>query len=317
MRHADIAQIVDGTIKEVDDELKSYLISNRQPSKSFQFPPKIYQDKRQKSGQIQRHCLHDWFDKFTFLAYSESLDGLFCLCCVLFPVRAHQGTRAKNLIEAPYQNWKKALEDFKTHSCLEYHKDSMARMQAFLSTSENTASRIENKITSNAAATIERNRRFLKSILRVIEYLGRQGLALRGHRDDGNINDDEVINKGNFKALLNVMCDTDEPLRSHLETCKKNATYISKTTKNSLLDCIRDFFQGQIIEQVMSQDSGPFYGLVADEVTDSANWEQLGIVVRYMKDNIPVEKLLEYVKCEDIRGETIADLIINCFMFVI
>ena len=46
------------------------------------------------------------------------------------------------------------------------------------------------------------------------------------------------------------------------------------------------------------------YFLSADEVIGSSNWEQLGIVERYVKSSIPVEKLLEYVKCENIRGNT-------------
>ena len=40
-------------------------------------------------------------------------------------------------------------------------------------------------MTNSASETVERNWRFLKSILRALEYLGRQGLALRGRRDDG------------------------------------------------------------------------------------------------------------------------------------
>lgn len=78
------------------------------------------------------------------------------------------------------------------------------------------------------------------------------------------------------------------------------------------MDCVRDFIQGEIAKEVNQQDSGSYYGLVADEVTDSANWEQLGIVIRYSKHNRPIERLIEYVKCESIRGETIADLIIAC-----
>ena len=53
------------------------------------------------------------------------------------------------------------------------------------------------------------------------------------------------------------------------------------------------------------------YRLLVDEVTDSVSWEQLGIiVVRYVKDNRPTERLLEYPKCPNIRGATIADVII-------
>ena len=196
------------------------MIENRRPPKSFLFPGKEYKDKRCVSGVMKRHCKHNWLDTFTFLAYSKAQDGLFCICCVLFPVKARQGSRANNLIKAPYRNRKDAQQDFREHSSLEYHKDSFARMQAFMETATNPTSRIDHSISSQTAAAIECNRRFLKSILRAITYLGKQGQALRGNHDDGMLDDDETINKGNFRELLSVMCQTDDDLRSHLETCQ-------------------------------------------------------------------------------------------------
>ena len=65
--------------------------------------------------------------------------------------------------------------------------------------------------------------------------------------------------------------------------------------------------QGMIVDEINQQQ----FGLVADEVTESSNWQQHGVVVRYVKDDRPIERLLEYVKCPNIRDETIADLIIN------
>ena len=38
-------------------------------------------------------------------------------------------------------------------------------------------------------------------------------------------------------------------------------------------------------------------------MTDCANWEQLGIVIRYVYQQKPVERLIEPVKCDNIRGE--------------
>ena len=83
--------------------------------------------------------------------------------------------------------------------------------------------------------------------------------------------------------------------------------YISKTTLNTLLERIKIYMQGKIVDEINQQQ----FGLVADEVTDSANWEQLGIVVRCVKDDRSIKRLLEYVKCPNIRGTTIADLIIK------
>ena len=85
-------------------------------------------------------------------------------------------------------------------------------------------------------------------------------------------------------------------MKKHLQSCPKTATYrsISKTTQNDLLQCIADFVKGKIVEEVKGEAAGSYYAVIADEVTDSSNWEQLGIVLRYPKDNAPAERLLEY-----------------------
>ena len=50
----------------------------------------------------------------------------------------------------------------------------------------------------------------------------------------------------------------------------------------------------------------------ADEVRDVSNVEQLGVVIRYIKDNAPVERLVEFVACEDIRGAAICQNLLDC-----
>ena len=65
--------------------------------------------------------------------------------------------------------------------------------------------------------------------------------------------------------------------------------------------------QGKIVDEINQEQ----FGLVADEVADSANWEQLGIVVKYVKDDRPTGILLKYLKCLNIRGATISNLIIK------
>ena len=53
------------------------------------------------------------------------------------------------------------------------------------------------------------------------------------------------------------------------------------------------------------------FGLVADEVTDNANWEQLDIVVKYVKDDRHIKRLLKYVKCLNICGAAIVDVTVT------
>ena len=97
----------------------------------------------------------------------------------------------------------------------------------------------------------------------------------------------------NYKALIQLRIDAgDTDLDRHLKTCSKRATYLSKTTQNELLQCIREVIQAEIVH-------------------DISNWEQLGIVFRYIKNKEPVERLLEFVECESVTGENICAVILK------
>ena len=49
--------------------------------------------------------------------------------------------------------------------------------------------------------------------------------------------------------------------------------------------------------------SSKFYAVEADEVTDTSNWEQLGVVLRYIQNDEAKERLIAFTECEGIRGE--------------
>ena len=66
-----------------------------------------------------------------------------------------------------------------------------------------------------------------------------------------------------------------------LKNLKKNATLVSKTIQNELLSCVRKYIL-ECINKEINEEGTPYFGVVADEVTDCANWEQLVIVIRYV-----------------------------------
>ena len=43
--------------------------------------------------------------------------------------------------------------------------------------------------------------------------------------------------------------------------------------------------------------------MVADKMTNCVNWEQLGILIRYIYQQKPAPRLTEYVKSDKIKGE--------------
>ena len=143
---------------------------------------------------------------------------------------------------------------------------------------------------------------------------GRHGIAIRSHRDD-NTSATTSLHMGNFKELLKFRVDADDKLlQEHLSSCANNASYTSKTAQGELLYCIKTFIQKIIVDEVKSQAIGPYFGVQCDEVTDSSNWEQLGIVLRYTTpDSRPIERLLEFVACEEITGAAISEKILQAF----
>ena len=297
-------------IKKIDNdatnEIKYKLILYREPEATFQFPSKLFCDKRRASRSIKRHCCREWFRIFDFLSYSKIDDGLYCLGCRLFPDTSHR--RPTKLISEPYNNWKKAVDHLKSHATTDYHQGSLVKLKAFQSTYLNPSTRVDVTITHDGDEKIRTNKNILKSIVKSLLFCGRQGIALRGHRDD-DTEKGSTFKKGNFKELLNFRVDAgDKVLEEHIEKCAKNASYTSKTSQNQLLLCMKKYIQNKIVDEVKNQTIGPYYGIQCDEVTDSSNWEQLGIVLRYTINNRPVERLLEFLRVKTLQGKKYATI---------
>ena len=117
------------------------------------------------------------------------------------------------------------------------------------------------------------------------------------------------------KALLDLRVHAgDKVLQCHLDTYAKIATNTSKSTQNDLLLCVKEYIQTKIISDIKQQSIGPYYGIKCDEVRDSSNWEQLGLVIRYVKDHIPCEKLLEFIPCEATTSEALCQSAVKCLI---
>ncbi|XP_071835292.1 52 kDa repressor of the inhibitor of the protein kinase-like [Apostichopus japonicus] len=300
----DVSQCVG---KRINDDSKYKLIKDRIPPASYIFPCKEYPDKAKKSGVRKRSCQHKWFTQFEYITYSLKESGLYCLACVLFPVENRTSCRAQFLINKSYTNWKDALADLKKHSVCEYHKTSAALMESFVRTTQNEASRVDLMLNARKMEQIAKNRDVLRSILRCVEYCGRHGIAMRGHAGE-----DAFGYSGNFNGLLRLCIESgDKTLEAHFETCARSATYSSKTTQNELLNCIKEFIQQHIIKEINAQHHGPLFGIQADEVTDVSNKEQLGLVLRYLVNDKPVERIVEFIECENITGLALAKQILD------
>ena len=68
-------------------------------------------------------------------------------------------------------------------------------------------------------------------------------------------------------------------LRKYLETSPKNALHTSKTIQNEMINVIGDAIRDEISDEIQSVK---FFSILADEVTDCSNLEQVSIVIRFV-----------------------------------
>lgn len=112
-------------------------------------------------------------------------------------------------------------------------------------------------------------------------------------------------------ALLKFRAEaSDDVLAVHLNEATDGAKYTSATIQNELISIIG----GQLRESIVGQipDNAPFYAILADEVTDVANKEQLSPAVRFVNiDGTVHEEFLGFLSLERITGEAIASAILD------
>ena len=160
---------------------------------------------------------------------------------------------------------------------------------------------------------MENNEKVIESLFKVVLLCGKQGLAFQGHSDDhvnwAELEEDSSLNQGNFIKLVHFRAETDHVLSSHLQNSPANARYTSKTIQNDLIEAIGKCIRKDIIEEVKRSK---YYTVIADEVTDASNKEQLSIVLRYVQVDVIKEVFVGFIYVERVTGESLANAILKC-----
>jgi len=146
-----------------------------------------------------------------------------------------------------------------------------------------------------------------------------------GHRDD-NINWDNTTvdsvsadtssqkqvprsNVGNFIELVRFRAETDHLLAEHLKSAPHRSQYTSKTIQNELIDIIGCVIREQLLNEITQ---AKLFSVMADEVTDVSNKEQVSVVIRYVDAELQVKEVfLDLVHTERITGDALANLLMN------
>ena len=303
-RHNDIASYI-GQTRPLSPATKYDLLQNHfSPGADYRFP---------KSTNGGRTFQYQWLVRYPWLRYSQQANGGFCLPCCLFANSAYQGSSPGILVSRPLTRFATALASFRNHAQKDYHKESVVKAEEFLKVATSQQPSIQQQLNQTIADNVSLNRKKLESIFKTVAFCGRQNIALRGHRDsitDLEKDQLEAINHGNFWALLNFRVDAgDVVLEEHLAHSARNATYTSPSIQNQLISVLADQIRHKIITRVKS---AKWYSVLADEVTDASNKEQLTIVLRYVdgESQLIREDFVGFFECDSgITGRSLADKI--------
>ena len=149
------------------------------------------------------------------------------------------------LISRPLTNFQKASEKLCEHSegigsgtARKYHLAAVDKAEMFKAVMKHKVIPVDQQLWKAQALTIAKNKLKLKSITETVIFCGRQGIALRGHRDDWkNIDKVPHANPDNIIALLLFKMESgDTVLADHLASCGKHSLYTSKTVQNELIE---------------------------------------------------------------------------------
>ncbi|GFS63910.1 hypothetical protein TNIN_13571 [Trichonephila inaurata madagascariensis] len=135
-----------------------------------------------------------------------------------------------------------------------------------------------------------------------IQFLAKQNLALRGHRED-----DTSTNKGSFLELVYLLAKYDPVLREHLVRIKmdqkSSLTYMSPQIQNEFIEILGNKVRQVIIARVQK---AKYYSLFFDNIPDTPHKDQTSQVVIYvMTENQEVRVEESFIDFTETKNKTV------------
>lgn len=266
----------------------------------------ISQTSTSKSRTFKREFKEELYEKIPWLCGCEQTNKIFCFPCLLFSREKDDPAWVKNGV----CDLAHLTQKIKKHESS--HGHISATLDFNLLGKVDVRQQLDSAYRQNIKKhneQVNKNRYILSKLIDCIKFCGAFELALRGHRED-----DDSLNPGIFKGLVNFSAELDSSLKEHLST----ATVFKGTSKeiqNELLDCMLFVCQENIMEEIKTAH---YISLIADETSDISSVFQLVIVFRYVLTNgQPVERFWKFDNPEGHDAESIAKCICTSLDYVV
>lgn len=173
---------------------------------------------------------------------------------------------------------------------------------------------VNTQLDKVAVAEMIENRKLIRPVIESILVCGRQGLALRGHKDSGplSIEEEPIENDGNFRAILRYGLKMASLGNSDLqlirERCKRNAQYLSPKIQNEIIYTCNKLILERIVKRINLSKG---FCVLADETADIGGIEQFSICARYIYNDEIQEDFLNFVPLHNTSGENLANILLD------
>lgn len=158
------------TLMHLSDDDRLWLFKNAfRPDSSYKYPHREeYGKKRTFQGA--------WLKQFSWLCYSESCNGGFCVNCFLF---AKNRSSLGQLVTSPMTNFTRAKKTLQEHDNQSCHRIASLDLVEFMNRMEKGALNVYQYMQNEASVLVKKNRLKLMSILKAIVFCGKQVIPLR------------------------------------------------------------------------------------------------------------------------------------------
>ena len=243
-----------------------------------------------------------WFKDFPHLEYSVQNDAAFCYVCSLFPNGAGRPSSDASWTINGVRQWHKMKSVGKgkkgkliQHFTSQSHRE-LRDFARFTNPHQNVdalldLSRRHEMIKETDDAMF--NTKIMLILCDAARTMAMQDLAFRGNTDESS-NFHEIV------KLISRHCGILKYWQNQTRMRPYHATYMSKDTQNELIKLLGDAVRHRMVKELEEVSA---FSVMADTTPDTSNKDQMAIVVRYVVNAKPVERLLCLRILKDKSGE--------------
>ena len=240
-----------------------------------------------------------WFIKYPWISVCTSTYCATCRGAKKFGLLTLCKHQKSAFLDNGFGNWKKALQKFLEHEKSDMHREAVDRLAA-KSSGRSVATLLNAQHETDTAF----HREMLQNLLSCIQFLARQGLPFRGHREDTE------SFEGNLYQLLRLQAKNFPQMKTWL----LRREYISPEIINELITIMG---QKVLRENLTEIRRSYWFAIIADEASDLSHNEHLSLSIRWIDDTYGVhEDTLGLVQLPDTKAQTlfsvIKDMLIRC-----